>query len=136
MTDVEPTVTSVDRKSSNKMKWIGLIAAVIVILIIAGFVVMISAGVTGVVRDVIVIFLALESVVIATLMLVLVVQVIGLVRMLREEIKPLLQSAQDTLEATRGTTTFVSKKVITPAINAVGTFAGAKRVVEFLIKRK
>jgi K+ transporter len=68
--------------------------------------------------------------------LVLVVQVIGLINMLREEIKPLLQSAQDTLESTRGTTAFVSQKVITPAINAAGTVAGVKRVIEFLIKRK
>jgi hypothetical protein len=136
MTDVETTVTSVDRKSSSKTKWIGIIAAAIVILIIVGFVLMINAGVTGTVRDVIVIFLALESVAIATLMLILVVQVIGLVKMLREEIKPLLQSAQDTLEATRGTTAFVSRKVISPAIKVASTVAGVKQVVKFLIKRK
>jgi amino acid permease len=136
MTDVETSVTSTERKSSRKMMWIGIIAAVIVILIIASFVLMINAGVTGTVRDVIIIFLALESVAIATLMIVLVVQVIGLVTMLREEVKPLLQSAQDTLEATRGTTAFVSQKVITPVIKVAGTVAGVKSAIKFLIKRK
>ena len=136
MKDVETTLTSADQKSKNKMLWIGLIAGAIVLVIIIGFVFMINAGVTGTVRDVIIILLTLELLVVGTLTLVLVVQVISLVRMLREEIKPLLQSAQDTLEATRGTTTFVSKKVITPAIEVVSAVAGVKRVIQFVIKRK
>ncbi|HET7375852.1 MAG TPA: hypothetical protein VFK30_04030 [Anaerolineae bacterium] len=136
MKDVETTVTKADSKSKRKMTWIGVIAAAIVLVIIAGFVLMINAGVTGTVRDVIIIILTLELLIVGTLMLVLVVQVIGLIRMLREEIKPLLQSAQDTLEATRGTTAFLSKKVITPTINAVGMVAGVRRVIEFVIKRK
>jgi UPF0716 family protein affecting phage T7 exclusion len=136
MKDVETTVTKADSKSKRKMTWIGVIAAAIVLVIIVGFVLMINAGVTGTVRDVIIIILTLELLVVGTLMLVLVVQVIGLIRMLREEIKPLLQSAQDTLEATRGTTAFLSKKVITPTINVVGTVAGVRRVIEFVIKRK
>jgi uncharacterized membrane protein YhaH (DUF805 family) len=136
MKDVETTVTSADGKSRRTMMWIGIIAAVIVVVIIIGFVLMINAGVTGTVRDVIIIILALESLVVGTLMLVLVVQVIALVKMLREEVKPLLQSAQDTLESTRGTTTFVSKKVIAPAIAVASTVAGVRRVIEFVIKRK
>ena len=136
MKDVETTVTKADSKSKRKMTWIGVIAAAIVLVIIVGFVLMINAGVTGTVRDVIIIILTLELLIVGTLMLVLVVQVIGLIRMLREEIKPLLQSAQDTLEATRGTTAFLSKKVITPTINAVGMVAGVRRVIEFVIKRK
>ncbi len=136
MKDVETTVTSAHGKSRRKLMWIGIIAAVIVVVIIISFVLMINAGVTGTVRDVIIILLALESMVVGTLMLVLVVQVIALVKMMREEIKPLLQSAQDTLESTRGTTTFVSKKVIAPAIAVASTVAGVRRAVEFVIKRK
>lgn len=136
MKDVETTVTKADSKSKRKMTWIGVIAAAIVLVIIVGFVLMINAGVTGTVRDVIIIILTLELLIVGMLMLVLVVQVIGLIRMLREEIKPLLQSAQDTLEATRGTTAFLSKKVITPTIRAAGTVAGVRRVIEFVIKRK
>jgi hypothetical protein len=136
MKDVETTVTSTERKSGRTMMWIGIIAAAIVLAIIVGFVLMISAGVTGTVRDVIIIILALESLIVGALMLVLVVQVIALVKMMREEIKPLLQSAQDTLESTRGTTTFVSKKVIAPAIAVASTVAGVRRVIEFVIKRK
>lgn len=136
MKDVETTVTSADRKSKRTLTWIGVIAAVVVLVIIIGFVLMIQAGVTGTVRDVIIIILALESLIVGTLMVVLVIQVIALVKMMREEIKPLLESAQDTLESARGTTTFVSKKVITPAISIASTAAGIKRVAEFLIKRK
>jgi hypothetical protein len=136
MKDVETTVTSADRKSKRTLTWIGIIAAVVVLVIIIGFVLMIQAGVTGTVRDVIIIILALESLIVGTLMVVLVIQVIALVKMMREEIKPLLESAQDTLESARGTTTFVSKKVITPAISIASTAAGIKRVAEFLIKRK
>jgi hypothetical protein len=136
--DDQETITSsrAERSSRRRMMTIGIIAAVVLVLIIAGFVLMIQSGTTGVVRDVIIILLALESLIVVGLMLVLVFQVISLVRMLRDEVKPLLESAQDTLATARGTTTYVSKKVVSPSIAVAGSLAGLRRMAQVLIGRK
>ncbi len=137
MNEQEPiTTTRAEKRSRRTTTLIGLVVAAILILIIGSFVLMISAGVTGTVRDVIIILLALESLVVVTLMLVLVYQVTLLVKMLREEIKPLIESAQETAASARGTTTFVSKKIVTPTVSIASTLAGVRRMMSFVIKGK
>lgn len=137
MNEQEPiTMTRAEKRSRRTTTLIGLVVAAILILIIGSFVLMISAGVTGTVRDVIIILLALESLVVVTLMLVLVYQVTLLVKMLREEIKPLIESAQETAASARGTTTFVSKKIVTPTVSIASTLAGVRRMISFVIKGK
>ncbi|HEY4720674.1 MAG TPA: hypothetical protein VII92_02405 [Anaerolineae bacterium] len=130
------TMTRAEKRSRRTTTLVGLAVAAILILIIGSFVLMISAGVTGTVRDVIIILLALESLVVVTLMLALVYQVTLLVKMMREEIKPLIESAQETIASARGTTTFVSKKIVSPAVSIASTLAGVGRMISFVIKRK
>jgi hypothetical protein len=61
-------------------------------------------------RDVSIILVALESIFIGIMLTVLVVQLARLTKMLREEVLPVLTSAQDTASTVRGTTTFVSDR--------------------------
>ena len=130
------TMTRAEKRSRRTKTLIGLVVAAILILIIGSFVLMISAGVTGTVRDVIIILLELESLIVVALMLVLVYQVTLLVKMMREEIKPLIESAQETVASARGTTTFVSKKIVTPTVSIASTLAGVGRMISFVIKGK
>ena len=60
----------------------------------------------GSVRDLSIIILALESLVVGVLLSILIVQVTRLIRMLRDEVMPILYSTQETLGTVRGTTTF------------------------------
>jgi hypothetical protein len=111
-----------EKKSNRRMTFIGLGVAVVVILIIASFVLMISGGVTGVVRDILIILLALESML--------------LVRMLRDEVRPLISSAQETINSARGTTQFVSRKIVTPTAGAAANVARVTRMFQVLFKGK
>ena len=130
------TLSNAERRSRRSTITIGVVAVALLIVIIIGFVLMIQAGATGTVRDVIIILLAIESLIVVGLMLVLVFQVMALVRMLRDEVKPLLESARDTVASARGTTTFVSKKVITPTITVASSLAGLRRMAQVLVGRK
>ena len=137
MSDEETvSLSNAERRSRRTMILIGVIVAVVLIAIIAGFVLMIQAGTTGTVRDVVIILMALESLLVGGLLLVLIYQITALMKMLREEIKPLIESAQDTVRSARGTTTFVGKKIVSPAITVAGSVAGVGRIVAVLIKRK
>jgi len=78
------------------------------------------------VRDVAIIVLAVESLVIGGLLVVLLWQLWKLVRLLEEEVKPLLDSANETMSTMRNTTSFVSENVVSPVVRIHTFVAGVK----------
>lgn len=89
----------------------------------------------GTARDIAIIVLAVESIVIGVLLAVLVIQVIRLVKLLREEVVPILNSTQETVSTVRGTATFMSDHLVQPVVKVSSYAAGAKRAVGTLFGR-
>lgn len=89
----------------------------------------------GTARDVAIIILAVESIIIGILLAVLVVQVIRLVKLLREEVMPILNSTQETVSTVRGTASFVSDHVVQPVVKVSSFTAGARQAVNALFRR-
>jgi hypothetical protein len=79
------------------------------------------------VRDVAIIVLAVQSIVVGGLMVFLIIQLMRLMKMLREEIKPILESTNETVSTVRGTTTFMSEHLVSPLVRAASFFSGLKR---------
>jgi hypothetical protein len=77
-------------------------------------------------RDIAIIIVALESIVIGILMAILVIQVIRLIRLLREEILPVINSTQETVGTVRGTATFMSEHVVQPVVTISSYAAGVR----------
>ncbi|HHS97763.1 MAG TPA: hypothetical protein ENK08_07675 [Chloroflexi bacterium] len=92
-----------------------------------------GAAVISLLRDVAIVLVAFETLVIGLLAVVLILQVQALIGLLRDEIKPMLESVNDTVATVRGTTRFVSHHVVSPAIQAVGFLAGVRRVVQEIV---
>jgi hypothetical protein len=86
--------------------------------------------VVSLLRDVAIVFVAFETLIIGVLLIVLMVQVQSLVVLLRDEIKPMLEVANETLATVRGTTQFVSHNVVTPVMKWSGYLAGLRRIFE------
>ncbi len=86
-------------------------------------------------RDIAIIILAIESIVIGVLLAVLVIQVIRLIRMLREEVMPILGSTQETVGTVRGTATFMSDHLIQPVVRVSSYASGARQAVKTLFGR-
>lgn len=86
------------------------------------------------IRDIAIIVLAVESLVIGALLIVLLLQMRGLARMLQEEILPILESTRETATTVRGTTVFLSDTFVRPLINAVGYASAANRVMSVLAR--
>jgi len=85
------------------------------------------------VRDIAIVLLALESLVIGILLAVMLVQLRKLMRMLRDEIAPVLRSANDTVDTMRGTTHFLSQNLVEPAIKISSVSSGAWQAVRNLL---
>ena len=86
--------------------------------------------VVSLLRDAAIILVAFEAMVIGTLLAVLTFQVWRLVVLLQDEIKPMLESLNDTVGTVRGTAQFVSQNVVSPTIQAAGFLAGLRRVAK------
>jgi len=89
-----------------------------------------SSVVVGVLRDAAIIFVAFETLLIGLLLIILMLQVQSLIVLLRDEIKPMLETANDTLATVRGTTKFVSHNVVSPVIKWSGYLSGLRRIVQ------
>jgi len=79
------------------------------------------------VRDVAIVLLAIESLIIGVLLSVLLWQLRNLSRMLEEEVKPLLDSANETVGTVRGTSAFLSETVVSPVVRIISTVTGLRR---------
>jgi hypothetical protein len=110
---------------------IGVIVGVAVLVLVLIFLLN-NPDTTETVRDLFIIVLAFESLIIGTLLVILVYQLITLTRMLRDELQPMIESTQETLNTVKGTATFVSQRVTKPAITASGYAAGIARSLRVL----
>ena len=134
--DKPVTMTESERQMRRRMTLIGIGIVIIAVLIILGFAAMIAAGVIGIVRDVVIILLAVESLIIGGVTLFLLYQVIMLLTLVREELIPLIESAQDTVNSARGTTVYVSRKIVVPSAKAATTVARLQAMTRVLFRGK
>jgi hypothetical protein len=86
-----------------------------------------------VLRDLAIIFLALESIVTLTLLSILIWQIWRLTKMLQVEVLPVIRDAQETVSTVRGTTTFMADNVVTPVVSTTSKVAGARRTIQVLM---
>jgi len=112
---------------------VGLLITAIVMLLLPST----SGEFVGKLRDVFIIVMALESLLIGAALVILIVQVSSLVNLLQNEVKPILQATTETVNNLRGTAEFLGENVVGPVIKLNGYLAGLQRVIELMgIKRK
>jgi len=68
------------------------------------------------IRDIFIIFLSLEFLVLGLTMMILIVQLSTLINLLQNEIKPIIDSTNETANTLRGTAMFISENLTEPVI--------------------
>jgi hypothetical protein len=129
------TEPSVETEQPKKIP-VGLIIAAILILatIIIAVVFMLNASTetTAKVRDMFIIFVALESLVIGVALVILIVQLSTLINLLNNEIRPIINSTNDTVNTLKGTAIFLSDNLSEPVIKMNETIAGIRKFFEII----
>lgn len=132
--EVNPVELETEPGPTGKKKtWLFILIAVLLIgLLVSGIVLLAVAGVetTAAVRDIFIILMALESIVIGVALIILVVQLASLTNLLQNEIKPILKSTSETVNTLKGTTAFLSDNLATPVIKVNSSLAGFKRLFD------
>lgn len=120
----------------SRGKIIGIIVGVIVFigLIVAAVILLAnqSTDTTSHIRDIFIIFMALESILIGTALVILIVQISILINLLRNEIKPVIDSTNETVNTVRGTAVFLSNNLTEPVIKLNETLASLKKLMDLL----
>ena len=131
-----PPLPSDGKPTAPQKAPVGLIigAVVIVALLITGVVVLLRAdnATTGRVRDVFIIFMALESFVIGVALIVLIVQLATLINLLNNEIRPIIKSTNDTVNTIKGTVFFLSDNLSEPVIKLNETIAAISKFFQLI----
>jgi len=92
---------------------------------------------TDKIRDVFIIVVALESLIIGVALIVLIVQLASLINLLQNEVKPILNATTETVNNLRGTAEFLGENVVEPVIKLNGYLAGLYRMLELMgVKKK
>lgn len=79
------------------------------------------------IANVFIIFMALESLFLGLTMVVLIIQVARLINLLQNEIAPILESTNETVNTLRGTSEFLSDNLVEPVIKVNEQMAGVRQ---------
>jgi len=135
VTTPESTAPSPNLQNQRKkiILYVG-IGLVIFLGLIAGifFLSTTSLDTTSRIRDIFIILIALEFLVIGLALVILIVQLATLINLLQNEIKPILNSTNETVNTLRGTASFLSDNLVEPVIKLNEYLAGLKRLIDLV----
>jgi len=130
-----------DRQKRNLVIWASVFGVLIIVGLITALYFLLRpetpADKMGRIRDVFIIVVALESLLIGAAMIILIVQLASLINLLQNEVKPILKATTDTVNNLRGTAEFLGENVVEPVIKLNGYLAGLYRMLELMgVKKK
>jgi hypothetical protein len=129
------TATNQDSQRSQRLAIVALVVGGLIILaaMVAGIIYLASPGSpTERIRDIFIIFMALEFVVVGVALVILIVQLATLINLLQNEIRPILESTNETANTLRGTAVFLSDNLTEPVIKLNEYAVALRRLVELI----
>jgi hypothetical protein len=130
-----PDITSMPGERKKSFKWqIAVGISIPILLLIAGLVYLFVAPATQTarIRDIFIILMAFISIAIGLVLILLIVQIAELTNLLKTEIKPVIDSANETVSNLRGTTEFLGKNMVEPVVKLNEYLAAIKKLSELL----
>jgi uncharacterized membrane protein YqhA len=135
---VQPELTPEELRK-RRLTTAGIIIGAIIVLglFIAGFVYLINPAYSSYetvarLRDIAIILMAIESIIISLALVILIVQIARLTNLLENEVKPILDSTNETVSNLRGTTKFLSDNLVEPVIKLNEIVAVLQRLSDIL----
>jgi hypothetical protein len=114
---------------------IGLVIGVIIFLafiILSLFYLTQPTTNTAMIRDMMIIFVAIEFMVLGVAMVILIIQMATLINLMQNELKPMIDSTNQTVNTLRGTVVFLSENLTEPVITLNEYGAGLVRLLQIL----
>ncbi len=133
--DFEQKVKGTSEPESNNGKGGFILFGLIALAGIAGliYLMVISSPETSVlVKDTAIILFIFGSLLFTASLIVLILQISKLINLLKNEIKPILETTKETAHNVKGTVSFLSDNAVTPVIQTNSKIAGVRSVTKIL----
>jgi nitrate reductase gamma subunit len=136
-----PEEEAANRAAIRRQRWmmVGIIAGIVIFLALialAVYALLQNDTRTANIRDIFIIFMAFESLIIGAALVILVIQFASLINLLQNEVKPILQSTSETVNTLRGTTEFLSENLVEPIIKLNSYLAGLRKFFDLFGGKK
>ena len=133
----EESAATTAKEAERQKRRIAITASIAIIIILA----LLGGAVYGLlqpstptdkIRDIFIIFMAVETLVIGLVLIILIIQLARLINLLQNEIKPILNSTNESVDTLRGTIIFISDNLAEPIVKLNEYMAAVKQLGEFL----
>ncbi len=142
----QPTAESIEMQANqvpstsnpeSQKRILLIVLAVVVVLIgltVGGVLLLInqSLGAVARVRDIFIIFMAVQSMLTGFALVILMIQLARLINLLQNEIKPILETTKDTANNLRGTTYFLGENLVEPVMKFNEYIAGLTQLLSMI----
>ncbi len=125
-----------------RRNFLGIFLIILVVLFFIGLIVLGILYLTShpdqaeTIRDVFVILLALESLVVGVALVILIIQIASLINLINNDIKPVVDDTRATINIVKGTSTFIGDQLVRPVIKLNSYMAGLVKLAELFSPRK
>lgn len=128
----EAKSSTASSSNARAMVAIGLVLMIVGLLIVGAVILAINAKSAApsvrVVRDLLVILMSLEVVIVGAAFAIFLLQLARLVNLIRNEVEPLVDAVSETVNTVRGTALFISKNVVEPVTSVTSVVKGLGKV--------
>jgi len=126
--------TQQDQKKKTIIIFLGIIVVLILAGMVTGIIALSRSEAQNIekIRDIFIIVLAFESLLIGGALVILIIQLALLSNMIQHEVAPILTSTKETVQTVRGTSKFISEKAVSPIVSIAGLFAGGRKLFELI----
>jgi divalent metal cation (Fe/Co/Zn/Cd) transporter len=127
---------SAEPETANQRKFVALLSLfgilLLAALIFSTYWLLTNADKTSTIRDIFIIFLGFEFLLIGIALIILIIQLARLINLLQNEVKPILDSTNEMVNTLRGTTAFLSDNLVEPVMKLNEVIAGFQRLLQIL----
>lgn len=118
---------------------ISVVSVILLVGIVVGLIFLLDADneqMVSQVRDVFIIIMALETLVVGVALIILVVQLALLTNLIQNEVKPILDNTNETVNHLKGTVRFLGNNLTEPVIKLNQSIAMGKRLFDLFKPKK
>lgn len=121
-------------KSSRRLGiFIAILAALLLVGAVTAVIWLLQPGApTETLRDVFIVLVAFEFMIIGIALVILIIQLAQLVNLLNNEVRPILDSANEAANTMRGTARFLSDKLVNPVVKVNAGVAAVRRALDLV----
>ena len=129
-----PALSPEEKRKLRIYQFWAIVGTLVIITIFVGLIIFLlqPSTPTNSIRDILIIGMAFELLILGIATILLIIQLARLINLIQNEIQPVLESANTTINTIRGTAEFLSNNMVQPISKLSGYVASIRQALELI----